>query len=265
MSDQTQKMGGDFLDRVVSMAHGEYTVLAPRLASLYEPVDDALAKRGFTEPAMRADADPLPADDASGHTAEIGQKYPLSNSSRSGATAKVEPPEWANDLIAPVPRKPLDERGSERDVKVFPRIRIEAVPRPAARADVDPLEADPESPSPVRRTLLAADFSQPDPTFGRVPPQVSVPDRDETHPRRDATHTPRALEKSGQLIAQFLKIQAMPEPSECASRPAEPVIHVSIGRVEIRATQAPGPSRAPRSAPKLMGLDEYLSNRGDRE
>lgn len=116
------------------------------------------------------------------------------------------------------------------------------------------------------RAQLTADSARPESAVDRAPPQVrSMPDRDETGARHNTTQMLRTLEKSGQLVAQSMKIPAMPEPSVNEARPAEPVIHVSIGRVEIRATQAPNPSRAPRSAPKLMGLDEYLNKRGGRE
>ncbi|HEV2777780.1 MAG TPA: hypothetical protein VGX25_00110, partial [Actinophytocola sp.] len=48
---------------------------------------------------------------------------------------------------------------------------------------------------------------------------------------------------------------------------AEPTVHISIGRVEVRATAEPGaPSRAPASGRPRLSLDDYLRGRagGDR-
>jgi len=51
------------------------------------------------------------------------------------------------------------------------------------------------------------------------------------------------------------------EPAESASRPAVPDIHVTIGRLEIRAAKpAQRPRRTPAQAP-VMSLDEYLRQR----
>ena len=61
------------------------------------------------------------------------------------------------------------------------------------------------------------------------------------------------------------------EPAKAAERAAAPpafeqaIIHVTIGRVEVRATQAAGASRQKSPArPQLVSLDEYLSARARR-
>jgi hypothetical protein len=50
-----------------------------------------------------------------------------------------------------------------------------------------------------------------------------------------------------------------------APLPAEPTVHVTIGRLEIRATAAarPAPARAP-TEPRIASLDEYLEQRAER-
>jgi hypothetical protein len=53
------------------------------------------------------------------------------------------------------------------------------------------------------------------------------------------------------LVTQ--QIPATPQP--------EPVIHVSIGRIEVRAIAENQNARKPREAPPVMGLDEYLRQR----
>src|SRR6266566_8766799 len=51
---------------------------------------------------------------------------------------------------------------------------------------------------------------------------------------------------------------------EVAQQPSAPapMIQVTIGRIEVRATPPPAPHSQPRrSGPAVMGLDEYLSQR----
>jgi hypothetical protein len=74
----------------------------------------------------------------------------------------------------------------------------------------------------------------------------------------------RALTPSPPWIAPLLPPVARPE--RPISRP-EPVINVTIGRIEVRATVAQTQTvHKPRSAPPVMTLDEYLQKRskGDR-
>ena len=47
-------------------------------------------------------------------------------------------------------------------------------------------------------------------------------------------------------------------------RDAETTIHVSIGRIEVRATQQPGERRREAAAPAVMTLGEYLRSRAER-
>jgi hypothetical protein len=54
-----------------------------------------------------------------------------------------------------------------------------------------------------------------------------------------------------------------PQPSTTAARETEPepVIHVSIGRIEVRAVSEGPRPRAEKQAPAVMSLDEYLRSR----
>jgi hypothetical protein len=55
----------------------------------------------------------------------------------------------------------------------------------------------------------------------------------------------------------------MPDPGrERGERRREPPIHVTIGRIEIRATPSAPAAPTPRRRPPLMGLDEYLRRKG---
>ncbi len=59
---------------------------------------------------------------------------------------------------------------------------------------------------------------------------------------------------------------AFPETAPAADPPqAAPAIHVSIGRVVVRAVTQPAPSRRKEAAPSnVMTLDDYLSRRKKR-
>jgi len=43
--------------------------------------------------------------------------------------------------------------------------------------------------------------------------------------------------------------------------PPETIVNVSIGRIEVRASQPAGKAERPRHTPSIMGLDEYLRQR----
>jgi hypothetical protein len=80
--------------------------------------------------------------------------------------------------------------------------------------------------------------------------------------RRTSTFPEKAqgfLNPSAALISPALPIDSGQE--RPVARP-EPVINVTIGRIEVRATPAPQkPSPKPANRPPMMGLDEYLRRR----
>lgn len=68
-------------------------------------------------------------------------------------------------------------------------------------------------------------------------------------------------------LASPTVVPEFPRPRQTSSphhppEPPSPPIHVTIGRIEVRATSAPkSTSSRPRSHPYIMGLDDYLSSR----
>ena len=78
--------------------------------------------------------------------------------------------------------------------------------------------------------------------------------------RREGGLTQGLLTPSATSIAPAIPYPAGPE--RPVSQP-EPVINVTIGRIEVRATPASTPqSQKTRSTPPVMTLDEYLQQRG---
>jgi hypothetical protein len=49
-----------------------------------------------------------------------------------------------------------------------------------------------------------------------------------------------------------------------AEAPPEPVVHVNIGRIEVRATPQAQTKREPQSKLPALGLDEYLKQFGGK-
>lgn len=72
---------------------------------------------------------------------------------------------------------------------------------------------------------------------------------------------PRSMDASTATRAQIENRSSPRQQNRQQSEPTE--VHVSIGRIEVTALQAPTPTqRAPASARKPMALDEYLAKRG---
>jgi len=59
------------------------------------------------------------------------------------------------------------------------------------------------------------------------------------------------------------RVRAEP-PRRASETPPEPTIHVTVGRVEVRARSAPPPAPKERERSPVMSLDEYLRTRGKR-
>lgn len=142
--------------------------------------------------------------------------------------------------------------------------------RPAARADVRAAELVVASPPAAGRDPAAP---APVPTAGVAAPQVLTTSR--ADPRVGAEPAESALPRAPGAASRPapLRVQSVPPPAaqarapaqrDEASTPAPDVVHVTIGRVEVRATVA-APSTTPR-APRPSrdverSLHDYLAGR----
>lgn len=105
------------------------------------------------------------------------------------------------------------------------------------------------------------------PEFEIVPPKTGREERSDTKPVSSSTET-SLNQPSTMLIAVQPQITAFEEsPKQRQFMPVEPpeaapTIHVTIGRVEVRATPPPSPpQKEKRSRAPVMSLDEYLRQR----
>lgn len=77
---------------------------------------------------------------------------------------------------------------------------------------------------------------------------------------------PSASTPSPSIVMVQPVVRSAPPPAavaEAAEAPAPaPVIEVSIGRIEVRATQAPASAAPVRHASSALSLDDYLRRRG---
>jgi hypothetical protein len=100
--------------------------------------------------------------------------------------------------------------------------------------------------------------------IARVAPAVA---RAPEHPPQPVPLVPREIVRAREATAQHA-----PAPARVTTAPApgpvevadEPVVRITIGRIEVRAaTPAAAPRREPRAAPRptTMSLDEYLDRR----
>ncbi|MGB3461143.1 hypothetical protein [Rhodanobacter lindaniclasticus] len=244
----------DFIDRLAARAIGGEAALAPRLPSLFEPLQRApvMAMADEGEAPVRArDTGPMPP-------------------AASATTPPPSPPVPAKELIearaartASAEQAPLPLPGrAATDTPPAP------MPPPRAAAPVRAMAAEPSRVTPVSERT-AATPSPVSPRESRIAPS-----------RHEAAHPPTAagalLPAPAPVFATTNGLPASSQPDRAAAmrRPrdvpagresrtsSEPVVHISIGRLEVRAapTAAAPPRR--RDGPRPSSLDDYLRQRG---
>lgn len=257
----------DFLTRLAERSLGVGEVVQPRPASLFDPrgavdaptlvgdlevVERRIAVRPSQTPAQRAAA-PQPAEGP-----------------RAAAERLPAPPPGAVDAPGPVESSGGSEPHSAQTAAAASAPPPPSV-APALAAEAAGDDARPPAPVPTTVVVQATrvELREPDGTpperprrrahTAQVPPP-SVPARPPDGGERElaASSSPAALEPDWR--------NAPPAPAQARAPAAEtPVVHVTIGRVDVRAVlPAPPPERAaPRHRPRLT-LDEYLRKDGRR-
>ncbi|MFC5526868.1 hypothetical protein ACFPPA_14095 [Rhodanobacter ginsengisoli] len=244
----------DFLDRLASKAIGSETALVPRLPSLFEP-------------SRRAPILPLGDE---GDAPSRGREVPAATNALPAApqvqpTHAAGPAKWRRAQAMPIDPPPV----SMPELAVAPAQRPSSAIEPASRS----------TPPPER---LAAPSIGEHPDTTRLPSPVS-PRQTRLAPARQAPAPPSAcgsLRPAPTPMPVFAAPRAGPAPApsgQAAARRApavpvasatgassEPVVHVSIGRLEVRAAAATGDGPRRRDGPRPSSLDDYLRQRGDK-
>jgi hypothetical protein len=255
-----------FLRRVIDGAFDRVSPLEPRRPSRFEPptigIVDALADGrhpwgGEPEPPGRA------------VVADGVQSPPRPRMPDLDAT------------LQPVrPQRDLDERSSRPNANRAERSTPSPIPAPierdarprSARTDGDsPLALDP---SLVRRPVRPI-ASTPEPAQARPPAPLLQARIERLEPAAQPKRVHRepvtpVRDRSNRAVVEPVNV-ASPTRREwlqahTAATPApEPVVNVTIGRIEVRlAPAARAQARQRADGPKPMGLDQYLRQRGGR-
>jgi hypothetical protein len=257
-----------FLQRLALRDSGALPVLKPRVPGLFEPAAGLHAPAGEDHGDRHDSADAVPAPRGRGMTpvdpmAEYRQPQPA-HAAQSGAAGPVR--------AVPVTTPAVADRLPE--------------PAPAAARGAPPL-----SPQAARALALQA---RPDTSQAAITPAMSQPvsqlaaraalspagERPQVDQQSDGWrrehHDDAGGPASERLASQAPALTGIPTPSVAAAiraaraaeprpaREAAPVVQVTIGRVEVRASQgAAAPVRqANRQQP--TSLDDYLRNREGR-
>jgi hypothetical protein len=239
----------DAIDRLVDRTFHPYAAVRPRLESRFrnasddrEPangIDITDSARTNDEPAFapppRRSTDPSrPSGSASPTSPGTGRRSSgrptphVRASEPTAAAGEVSPPSGRTDEV-PL-RSPADTSDATwpSDVDEEERV-VEVAGTPSVSARL--------SSTDVHKSTTAT--SAESPTFGRPPRPELRPAPSVSSPAGDLTRTRAVSDRS------------------------EPVIHITIGRVEVRADIASSRAPAERrpSGPRVMPLDEYLERR----
>lgn len=241
----------DFLDRLAARAIGSETALMPRLPSLFEPlqrapimppadVDEAPPDRRDAAPAMRA----VPVEAPTSAT-------PASTSMQLAA-APVAPIEH---VVAPASASAAASAAQHAPAPsiVGERASTPVVDRPAAPPVLARL-AMPAPPLPVqpRRTRVAPDRLEAARTPASNGALLPAPAPVFAAPRV-------APARSGRAVAARAAAARTEGKADAAG---EPVVRVSIGRLEVRAAPVAAAPPRRRDGPQPSSLDDYLRQRG---
>jgi hypothetical protein len=277
----------DFLTNLAARTIAAPT-LRPRLRMRFEPAIDpppALAREDVSPPAAAADgAEPPPA--APEHTRVARRAAEIARPERPLRVAPIEPPAvpHVESVEVKPSASPTTTAEAPRPVGIVRRSAVHvATPRtieqtalpappdtasetsPALRHRVEPSSQPGEPTRAVARpsaTTVESSLDAP-----RVEKPI-VPHRYDHQEPAVAVRRPTALGKDDSIDRRAVSpVDTRARAAATAATPAspfEPVIHVSIGRVDVRAVVGPAAPRAakPRSSP--MTIDEYMARQKDR-
>ena len=262
----------DFLTDLLERSRGHGAALSPRIPSVFEPPPADTSRPAWADSLWPAGEDAVTsaAEDAVGpaalDTIRLAAQAPVASAERMPAGRRPQPSPPA--AARPEGQLPAPSR---------------ATPPAAAAAETAPDRATVTVPQPGpagHRPAVAGRLAGVSRAGDqRVPPLQIQPDTTE---RAGPGALPPPAAHVGELLPPRPGLLTVPQPGVFAVPPVpagpvgdpvpppEPTVHVTIGRVEIRAVAARAPAARPapaaRSAPaaRAMSLDEYLAERNQR-
>lgn len=254
----------DFLGRLAARAVGTAPALRPRPRALFEP--DAIAGAEPLEVEEEREAPPAPRARPSAAPPEAPEPI----------TRAAEPPPAAEPEAPPAPRARPERHAVERTAQA-PQREAPPAPRPQRATAAPPVVVE------QRREVVAP------------PPPPAAPPRREPRPRPPARELaatsvvrrapdepaetlvtpplPESLPLRSQAIARARSLAPPPAPApqpgaapvrDAPPRPApEPVVEVTIGRLEVRAATPGQPARPAPTVERAepLSLDRYVRER----
>jgi len=245
----------DFLDRLAARAIGGESMLAPRLPSLFEP----LQPTPIMPSAEAGDARASGADRTSQAAATPAMARPPSARAvepiRRDTPHLMSPERAASSEPASAAAIPRDPAGPPAPVTsaALRVARVERFAEPVRSEDSS--KAQPPSTVQPWTTRIAADRpeAKPAPVAGSLWPAPEP-----VFSRPDASSE---AARSGRATASPRRTAPVGNSSETAG---ESVVHVSIGRLEVRAAPSAAAPLRRRPGPQPASLDDYLRQRGDK-
>jgi hypothetical protein len=254
----------DFLRDLVGRTLGTRDVVRPRRASTFErPVVEqgAFASPSpVSEPGLEGDFEATRSARPPEDRAVAGQRE-AAQPTRGVATRglpslrlkRAPETDVVREELTVVPAAPSPEAGGAREAAVEPSVHEPGRPgSESSRAGAGRRQTSPGEPA---EPAAAAEPAGPAPSRARLVETRVAERRVEASPRVEAP--------AGEPVpsARPRRTRVDVPASESAS---EPVVHVHIGRIEVRGPTAPERPPAPRPREPLLSLDDYLVQTSSR-
>jgi hypothetical protein len=241
-------------------------VSGPELRQARAPLAPPELPERKTKPAARVEEVAPPPALPSRRAPMPGAMAPPKQETRTSATS----PRTATRRE--VPSRPHEKRGKDATPPIAARIEVR---EKTNTIEVPILQREPALVPPQRETIVE---TRTETREVRVPVERPVI-RHETRSRYEEVppvitdvreETPPRLMGEERLTTSTItrrtrEARAVRAIEEAPASPPQPEIHVSIGRVEVRATTAPASDRRHREQPRVMTIDDYVARRGRKE
>lgn len=274
----------DFLSQLAARSWGSAEMIRPRLPSFYEPAPNTVGSEGRMDVTAMFDAE---------ERSEVAIAGPRTLRPANGVEeSRLEPkrdgrvvaPEWATPLVdregpsptLPPPHQKGDTTGVVRPA--LPEASAAGSRPPVVRVLPAVLGVTPAGHPPITSAANPHGGVERPPIGGSSQPgsperheRVAAGDRSrgvESRPEKELYLRPRppaedlAVRPRAPSVPQFASANRARTRAEAEG---EPVIQVTIGRIEVRAASGPAPATPKaRARPAVMSLDEYLRSRAKR-
>ena len=255
----------DFLANLAARSFGSVAPIRPRVAAFFEPVRADVPSLRAPDRIVNAYEEPVfdEAESESAPAREWRQRAPAPRRKARRAPPletvsdnfRTEEPTSAERISGSQPAQPRPDLSPAAPVQVR-----------AIRA-LEPEEKSPEQNLPAVKPDL--EFTTASASAVATPPRRETPNQ-ETVPADSRVMVSLAPPGRERVFEPLPDLRARHDrgPARLESSPtadSEPVIQVTIGRVEIRATNSGGAQRRAEPAPSpVMSLDEYLRRQARR-